>query len=245
VNNDSSSNPDQNVPQQPTGMPGSGSPNTKPTAKPGMPPIKVTWKTSISEAKAHAAKLDAEIAAMNTAAASSPSTPIPSPPIPSPTVQTGQPAAASKSVLPIHPAGPTQAEQLAQLASRWKLAQQEYGEYHPLAYQFVRECVRHTVEMVHGLREREERETTSLATPDPTRHVSAQQLCYGLKDLAIDRYGGMSHTVLRHWGIRTTRDVGNIVFAMLAVGILGRSENDSLEQFEGVFDFGEEFAFSA
>jgi uncharacterized repeat protein (TIGR04138 family) len=240
VNNDSSPNPDQNAPQQPAGTPGSGTPSTKPSAKPGMPPIKVTWKTSITEAKAHAAKLDAEIAAMNAPVAVPPS----SQPgvVPLPTQATA--AAVPNPAVPTA-AAPTQAEQLALLASRWKLAQQEYGEYHPLAYQFVRECVRHTVEMIHGLREREERESTSLATPDPTRHVSAQQLCYGLKDLAIDRYGGMSLTVLRHWGIRTTRDVGNIVFAMLAVGILGRSENDSLEQFEGVFDFGEEFAFSA
>jgi uncharacterized repeat protein (TIGR04138 family) len=111
-----------------------------------------------------------------------------------------------------------------------------------MAYQFVREGVRHTVEMIHGLREQEEREGGTLHSTQPDRHVSAQQLCYGLKDLAMERYGGLARTVLSHWGIRSTRDVGNVVFSMLSVGILGRSESDALEQFDGVFDFAEELA---
>lgn len=232
MNSDSNPNQDPNAAHQPAGVPH--------PAKPGMPPVKVTWKTTISEAKAHAAKLDADIAAMtqqNAAASDSAGSSAHG-------VQSPSPQAHKTSPTSVQGASNSQAAQLAQLAARWRLAQQEYGEYHPMAYQFVRECVRHTVEMVHGLREMEERESTALAAPDPTRHVSAQQLCYGLKDLSTDRYGGMARTVLSHWGIRSTRDVGNIVFAMLAVGILGRSENDSLEQFENVFDFGEEFAFS-
>lgn len=188
-----------------------------------MPPVKVTWKTSIAEAKAHAAKMDAAIEAMNQANSA---TPVPT---------------ATPSELPV-PGTPPRNSDIAQLAARWKSAQQQYGEYHPMGYQFVRECLRHTVEMVHGSRELDERDPATLANPDPSRHISAQQLCYGLKDLASERYGLLARTVLNRWGIRATRDIGNIVFAMLAVGILGRSDNDALEQFENVFDFAEEFA---
>ncbi len=188
-----------------------------------MPPVKVTWKTTVAQAKAMAAKLDEQIEAMNAASDASESTL----------------SATSGATSPTHARG----HDVAQLAKAWKSAQQEFGEYPPMAYQFIREGVRHTVEMIHGLREQQEREGGTLHSPDSARHVSAQQLCYGIKDLAMDRYGGMAQTVLSHWGIRATRDVGNIVFAMLAVGILGRSDNDALDQFDNVFDFAEELAF--
>lgn len=195
--------------------------NPQHSVKPSMPPVKVTWKTTVAQAKDMAAKLDAEFEALNAGNQS-----------------------ANADIQPEH-GNLAPPNDLAQLATRWKAAQQQFGEYHPMAYQFVREGVRHTVEMIHGLREMQEREGGTLHAPDSARHVSAQQLCYGLKDLAMDRYGGMAHTVLSHWGIRATRDVGNIVFAMLAVGILGRSDSDALEQFDSVFDLSEELAFPA
>lgn len=221
MNGESSPSPDQH-PNPQSSEPGA---TPKPPTPP-MPAVKVTWKTSLSDAKAMAAKLDADFAAQFE--------PLQDPAKVGHAHADAAHAEAGQSA--------DRPNTLSQLAQKWKSAQAEYGEYHPMAYQFVREGVRHTVEMIHGLREQQERESGTLQSMQPEKHVSAQQLCYGLKDLAMDRYGGLARTVLMHWGIRSTRDVGNIVFSMLSVGILGRSESDSLEQFEGVFDFAEELA---
>ena len=73
------------------------------------------------------------------------------------------------------------------------------------------------------------------------RHVSGQELCLGLRSLAVEKYGLLARTVLRGWGVRTTEDFGKIVYAMVEAGLLRTSENDSLEDFRGVYDFEEAF----
>lgn len=78
------------------------------------------------------------------------------------------------------------------------------------------------------------------ALPDP-RHISGPELAEGVRDLAIDRFGPMARTVLEHWGIRSTADVGDIVFALVDHGILIRQEDDAREDFAGVFDFDDAF----
>ena len=77
------------------------------------------------------------------------------------------------------------------------------------------------------------------------RHISGSELTEGVRDLALERFGPMARTVLEHWGIRATADVGHIVFALVEAGILIKQDEDSLTDFEQVFDFdqafGEEF----
>ncbi len=72
-------------------------------------------------------------------------------------------------------------------------------------------------------------------------HVSGQQLCMGLRSLAMQNYGLLAPTVLRGWGVRSTEDFGKIVYAMVDAGLLRTSENDSLDDFRGVYDFDEAF----
>ena len=78
----------------------------------------------------------------------------------------------------------------------------------------------------------------SLETP---RHISGKELTEGVRRLAIDRYGPMARTVLEHWGIHETQDVGGVVFALIDQGILVKQEEDSLDDFRDVFDFEEAF----
>lgn len=73
------------------------------------------------------------------------------------------------------------------------------------------------------------------------RHISGRELAKGVRDLALERYGPMARTVLEHWGIQSTRDLGEIVFALVDCGILIKQEDDALEEFDGVFDFEEAF----
>jgi uncharacterized repeat protein (TIGR04138 family) len=51
----------------------------------------------------------------------------------------------------------------------------------------------------------------------------------------------MARTVLQHWGIHDTDDVGGVVFAMVEQGILTKQDGDNLEDFTDVFDFEEAF----
>lgn len=76
---------------------------------------------------------------------------------------------------------------------------------------------------------------------DETRHITGPELAEGVRDLAIDRFGPMARTVLEHWGICSTVDVGKIVFALVDCGILIKQDEDTIDDFLGVFDFEEVF----
>src|SRR5690606_20989136 len=75
----------------------------------------------------------------------------------------------------------------------------------------------------------------------PPRHISGHELAEGVRDLAIDRYGPLARTVLEHWGIHATDDIGHIVFALVEFGVLVKQDNDRLEDFRRVFDFEDAF----
>jgi uncharacterized repeat protein (TIGR04138 family) len=51
----------------------------------------------------------------------------------------------------------------------------------------------------------------------------------------------MARTVLEHWGIRATVDIGELVFALVEAGILIKQEEDLLDDFNGIFDFEDAF----
>jgi uncharacterized repeat protein (TIGR04138 family) len=71
--------------------------------------------------------------------------------------------------------------------------------------------------------------------------VTGQELAEGVRELALERFGPMARTVLEHWGIHDTDDVGRVVFAMVEQGILIKQEGDQPEDFADVFDFEEAF----
>lgn len=72
-------------------------------------------------------------------------------------------------------------------------------------------------------------------------HVQGGELLGGIRSFAIDLYGPMAKTVLRHWGITTTEDFGNIVFIMVEHKILSKTGEDSAADFKGVYDFADAF----
>jgi uncharacterized repeat protein (TIGR04138 family) len=76
---------------------------------------------------------------------------------------------------------------------------------------------------------------------DEPRHITGGELAEGVRDLAIEQYGPMARTVLEHWGIHSTSDMGEIVYALIDCHVLIKQEDDSREDFEGVFDFDEAF----
>ena len=72
------------------------------------------------------------------------------------------------------------------------------------------------------------------------RHVTGQELSRGLRDFAVAEYGPSARMVLEHWGLRSTLDFGHVVYNLISAGLMGKSETDSLSDFENVFDFHEE-----
>ena len=73
------------------------------------------------------------------------------------------------------------------------------------------------------------------------RHISGRELLEGIRDYALQQYGPLARTVLNYWGIHTTQDFGNIVFALVEVGVLRKQEEDKLEDFKNIYDFAEAF----
>jgi len=108
----------------------------------------------------------------------------------------------------------------------------EVGRYPVEAYYFIHEALAHTVQRVHG-------DPSKL--PVGKRHVTGQQLCAGLRDVAIGKWGMLAGTVLRRWNITSTLDFGRIVFALVDNQLMQKQPTDRLEDFADVFDFNEAF----
>ena len=121
----------------------------------------------------------------------------------------------------------------------WKIVRQKAGPYPDEAFKFVSDGLRHTAKVVHGESTAKE---TARGHIGPERHVSGPQLCLGLRDFAIQKYGFLARTVLERWGVRKTDDFGRIVFAMIESGMLRKSEDDAESDFHAVFDFDEAFS---
>ena len=73
------------------------------------------------------------------------------------------------------------------------------------------------------------------------RHVTGQELLNGIRDFALREFGPMAPTVFEHWGVQSCRDFGDIVFNMVDIGLLAKTEKDSRTDFEEGYDFFEAF----
>lgn len=101
--------------------------------------------------------------------------------------------------------------------------------YHREAYLFLREALDHTQKAIV----KENR--------GQMRHVSGQELLGGIREFALSQFGPMTITVLEEWGVRNCRDFGEIVFSMVEVSLLAKTDQDSRADFDGGYDFEEAF----
>jgi len=72
---------------------------------------------------------------------------------------------------------------------------------------------------------------------DEPRHVGGETLCEGLKKLALERWGRLAMLVLNSWGIKTTRDFGEIVFSLIKHKWMSAQPTDSIDDFNDVYNF--------
>ena len=73
------------------------------------------------------------------------------------------------------------------------------------------------------------------------RHINGAELARSCRDLALARYGLMARLVLEHWGVRSTADLGDIVFTLVDLGFLLSQPHDTRDEFLAVYDFDRAF----
>jgi len=78
---------------------------------------------------------------------------------------------------------------------------------------------------------------TAKNVAEEPKHVSGQTLCEGLKKLALEKWGRLAPLILNTWGIKTTRDFGEIVYLMIEHQWMSAQPNDTIEDFNDVYDF--------
>ena len=77
----------------------------------------------------------------------------------------------------------------------------------------------------------------TLQQQEERRHISGQELLEGIRRYAAETYGPTAKLVFDHWGIRDTLDFGNMVFNLVNHELLAKTEDDTLDDFRGGFDF--------
>lgn len=101
------------------------------------------------------------------------------------------------------------------------------GRFRKEAYFFIFEALQYTVKNVKK--------------PGETRHVTGRELLTGISEYARKQYGPMTKSVFDHWGVSETRDFGEIVFSLVDAGLMGKTDEDSIDDFIDVYDFESEF----
>jgi uncharacterized repeat protein (TIGR04138 family) len=99
------------------------------------------------------------------------------------------------------------------------------------AYQFVKEALDFTTKLLKK----------QAAKNQAPQHISGQELLEGIRIYTLRQYGPMGKTLLEYWGLRQCEDFGQIVFNLVNLGIFGKTESDSLEDFKRGYDFDEAF----
>ncbi len=92
------------------------------------------------------------------------------------------------------------------------------------AYIFIREALDYTVRKLEA-----------------PRHVSGGELLDGIREYALREFGPVAKRVLAEWGINESVDFGHIVFNLVNEGLLGKTDQDSIEDFMGGYDFESAF----
>ena len=109
-----------------------------------------------------------------------------------------------------------------------KLREQN-SRFAPAAYHFIRRALDHSLRKL----KRED--------ADRPAHVSGKELLEGFRELALAEFGPLAKTVLEDWGITKCSEVGEVVFQLVSLGVLGKNEDDKIDDFEELWSFHEAF----
>lgn len=100
------------------------------------------------------------------------------------------------------------------------------------AYQFIREALAFAQDVLRLGDEAEGAEE---------RHLTGQELSEAIRLYALEQFGFMAKVVLNSWGLHVTGDFGEVVYNLIGIGLMKKSESDRREDFDDVFDFDTAF----
>ncbi|WP_168564880.1 Minf_1886 family protein [Crateriforma spongiae] len=104
------------------------------------------------------------------------------------------------------------------------------------AYQFIRESLQYAHEHADQIR------IGDMPTDaDDVRHLTGQQLCEACRLYSLEQYGYLAKIVLNSWGVHTTSDLGEVVYNLIRIEQMRKSDTDRREDFDDVYDFDEAF----
>ena len=106
--------------------------------------------------------------------------------------------------------------------------------YHRNAYDFLFEALRYTQETL-------DRGVVTDGVSEDSAHISGKELLEGVRQLAIEKYGLLTQTVFRYWGVNSTEDFGRIVFDLIERGEMRKTERDQLGDFVDIYQFQKAF----
>lgn len=104
------------------------------------------------------------------------------------------------------------------------------ARYPKEAYALVRDALDHAQKRVAA---RDRRRSSG--------HLNGPEILDGFRDLALAQFGPLARVVLDTWALRSTLDVGHVVFNLIQAEVFSKSDEDQLADFDGVFDFDAAF----
>ncbi len=107
----------------------------------------------------------------------------------------------------------------------------DHQEYREEAYSFIYEALDHAKEMYKKRLEKR-----------GGHHVTARELLESFRLHAIDQFGCLASIVLKAWGVKTTSDIGDIVFNLVEYDLMGKQEKDTRKAFDNVYEFSAVFS---
>jgi uncharacterized repeat protein (TIGR04138 family) len=103
------------------------------------------------------------------------------------------------------------------------------NRFHRDAYGFMRESLDFTQKLI------------GKENQGKVRHVTGKELVEGIRQFALNQFGPMTVTVFEEWGIRQCSDFGDIVFNMVEIGLLAKTEKDNRDDFQSGYNFTDAF----
>ena len=103
---------------------------------------------------------------------------------------------------------------------------EKHNEYDPEAYNFIYEVLDYT---------------KNEKAKEGTIHVTAHELLKGFLFYTIEQFGCLAQTVLNEWGVKTTNDIGEIVYNLIEYDLMGKQPSDRKEEFNNFYNLKEVF----
>jgi uncharacterized repeat protein (TIGR04138 family) len=117
------------------------------------------------------------------------------------------------------------------------------------AYQFVREALAYAHEQMLAASPPPMKPSDAKSTQEERgasggftgHHITGQQLCEACRQYGLQQYGYLTGMVLASWGVRSTSDFGEIVYNLISIEQMRKSESDRREDFDDVYAFDTAF----